>query len=134
MNAKKEKKVDVTERIKSFEDAMKETGRPNVPDFLNLSEDLRTYFMYLYIMVVITEALNEGWEPDWSNNNEQKWFPWFYHAPRLSSAGFVFGGTHFAYSAAYAGDGSRLCFKSEKLAKYAGERFIEIWNHILLKK
>ena len=25
----------------------------------------------------ITEALNEGWRPDWNNTNEYKYFPWF---------------------------------------------------------
>mgnify|MGYP001001361818 CR=1 FL=1 len=133
MSAKKEKKVDVTERIKSFEDAVKATGRPDVPDFSNLPEDLRKYFIAQYKMLVITEALNEGWEPNWSNHNEGKWVPWFYHAS-LSSAGFVFYVAYCNVSNASAGDGSRLCFKSDELATYAGTQFIEIWNHILLKK
>jgi hypothetical protein len=32
------------EVIKSFEDAVKATGRPDTPDFSNVPEDLREYF------------------------------------------------------------------------------------------
>ena len=125
-------KKDITETIKSFADAMQATGRPDVPDFSNLPEDLRTYFENQYKMAVITEALNEGWNPDWADGGQQKWFPWFYHKPK-SSSGFAFGGTIYRLSAARAGDGARLCFRTKALATYAGEQFLEIWNAILLK-
>ena len=78
MDKKQEEKQEVTERIKTFEDAQRETGRPDVPEFDNMPEDLRDYFKAHYKMTVIAEALNEGWKADWSDENQRKWFPWLY--------------------------------------------------------
>ncbi|MCL2651558.1 MAG: hypothetical protein FWD60_11115 [Candidatus Azobacteroides sp.] len=55
----KEERTEVTERIKTFEDALKETGRPDVPEFSDVPEDLRDYFKAQYKEIVITDALNE---------------------------------------------------------------------------
>ncbi len=127
----KEIKNDVTERIKTFEDAMNETGRPNVPDFSNLPEDMRRYFAALYAMTVIAEALNEGWKADWSDSDQCKYFPWFWWDNSLSPSRFAFRGTAYRHSSASAGDCSRLCFKTRAIAQYCGQQFIEIWNDIL---
>lgn len=99
-------KEDVTVRIKTFEDAVKETGRPEKPDFSNLPEDLREYFEAQYKAVVIAEALNEGWKADWSNSDQEKYLPWF---RGLSSRAFVFNDTNYNYSNANAGNSSHLC-------------------------
>ena len=42
-------------------------------------------------------------------------------------AGFAYAGSTYAPSDANASIGSRLCFKSSALAKYAGEQFAEIY-------
>ncbi|HBX44458.1 MAG TPA: hypothetical protein DEG28_00995 [Porphyromonadaceae bacterium] len=125
----KEVKRDVTERVKTFEDAQAETGRPGVPEFSDVPEDMRPYFKAQYKIVVIAQALNEGWKPDWTNGNQKKWVPWF----GLSSSGFAFGVTVFNCSNAAAGNSSRLCFKTEALANYAGRQFVEIWDELLQK-
>lgn len=124
-------KINITEKIKSFEDAMAATGRPNVPDLSNFPEDMREYFAAHYHLTVIAEALNEGWKADYSDDNQCKWLPWFYNAPGSSS--FAFYGTNFTFSLAYAGFASRLCFDTEAKAEYAGRQFIELWNVILRK-
>ncbi|MCL2291205.1 MAG: hypothetical protein FWC34_10995 [Bacteroidetes bacterium] len=121
--------TNIIEKVKTFEDAQALTGRPNVPEFLELPEDLREYFKAHYKMAVIAEALNEGRKLDWEDPNQKKWFPWF----RVSSGAFVFDDTNYYYSSADAGDASRLCFSSSELARYAGEQFIEIWE-IIIKK
>ena len=126
-------KKEITEVIKSLEDAVKVTGRPNTPDFSNVPEDLREYFEGQYQMVVIAEALNEGWKPNWDDDNEPKYFPWFWKEEEGVSSGFVFDITNYSHSSATAGYGLRLCFRTRTLAEYAGKQFIEIWNKILLK-
>jgi hypothetical protein len=126
---KEDVKKDVTERIKTFEDAQRETGRLDVPDFSNIPEDLRSYFEAQYKAIVITEALNEGSKMDWSNGSQKKWLPWFY----MSSSGFAFYAAIYGYSYASAGDASRLCFKSSELATYAGRQFTDIYSSLLLK-
>ena len=121
--------VDIKERVKSFEDALTVTGRPAMPDFSSVPVDLKDYFEAQYKVVVIAEALNEGWVPNWNDHDQEKCFPWF----RVSSSGFVYCDTLCSYSGAYAGCSSRLCCKNSELATYFGEQFIDIWNKILLK-
>lgn len=122
-------KKNITETIKTYEDALKATGRPVVPDLSNFPEDLRTYFENQYKAVVITEALNEGWKADWSDRSQEKYIPWFFVSP----SGFSFYDTLCRYSYPYAGIASRLCFKTRALAAYAGEQFLEVYKNITLK-
>lgn len=118
----------IIESIKTFEDAMKATGRPDVPEFLELPEDMREYFKAQYKIVVITEALNEGWKADWSDNNQKKFVPWFYMSP----SGFVFDATFYYRSTPYFGYTSSLCFKSEELSTYAGKQFLELYKNFIM--
>lgn len=122
---KKENKK-ITELVKTFEDARKLTGRPDVPDFSNLPTDMRKHFEAQYKMIVIAEALNEGWIPDWDNYNECKYYPWF----EMSPSSFAFCGSFYVHAYANAGSGSRLKFRTRELAKYAAEQFIDIWKDI----
>ena len=122
---KKENKK-ITELVKTFEDARKLTSRPDVPDFSNLPTDMRKHFEAQYKMIVIAEALNEGWIPDWDNNNEYKYYPWF----EMSASSFAFYGSAFGVARAGAGSGSRLKFRTRELANYAAKQFIDIWKDI----
>lgn len=119
---------DVRDRIKTFEDALAETGRPNVPDFSNVPEDIKNYFVAQYKMSVIAEALNKGWTPDWDNVDEEKWRPWFV----MEKADFRFDCSGYDCSCAYAGCGSLLCFRTEELSSYCAEQFLPIWRDIQL--
>ena len=120
--------MSITEKIKTFEDAMQATGRTEMPDFSTFPEDMRKHFEALFKMVVIVEALNEGWKPDWDNGNEWKYYPWFWMSP----SSFAFDGSSYAYEYADAGSGSRLALKSEELANYCGKQFVELWKEMLL--
>ena len=120
--------MEIIEKIKTYEDALQATGRPDVPDFSALPEDMRKHFTALYKMVVIVEALNEGWEPNWNNSNERKCFPWFWMSP----SSFAFGASVYACEYAFAGSGSRLKLKSNELAEYCGKQFVDIWKDIQL--
>lgn len=75
---------------------------------------------------IIASAINQGWEPDWDNTNQQKWYPYF----KLSS-GFGFSDSGCSYGSASAGVGSRLCFETEEKAKYAGSQFTDIYKNFL---
>ena len=122
---KKENKK-ITELVKTFEDARKLTGRPDVPDFSNLPTDMRKHFEAQYKMIVIAEALNEGWIPDLDNYNEYKYYPWF----EMSPSSFAFYDSRYVNAFAVAGCGSRLKFRTRELANYAAEQFIDIWKDI----
>lgn len=118
--------MSIIEKIKTFEDAMQATGRTEMPDFSTFPEDMRKHFEALFKMVVIVEALNEGWKPDWDNGNEWKYYPWFWMSP----SSFAFHDSYCDYVGAIAGCGSRLKLKSRELAEYCGEQFIDIWKDI----
>ena len=116
----------VTERIKTLADALTATGEV-MPDFSEIPENKRKQIRALFALEVITAALNEGWQPDWSDSNEMKWRPWF-----KVSSGFVFDDTRYSYSCANAGNGARLCFKTSALAEYAARQFTELYREFMM--
>ena len=149
----------VTERIKTFEDAIAALGEnhPNVIAY-NCMVDVDEYdepdiLAYMKMRIVAT-ALNEGWTPDWGNKNERKWYPWFYilteeeyndldddakcrvvgraHYNANAYGGLVYSSADYVstYSRTYGG--SRLAFKSKELAEYAGKQFGELWATFLI--
>ena len=147
----------VTERIKTFEDACNELGEENVlvqayrtAEF-NTSgnqNDVSDVVAYLKLRV-ISEALNEGWEPQFTTD-ECRWYPWFYlytqeEIDRMDEknkkklllfgsssslgayCGLASANSHCAWSDSAACISARLSVKSEALAKYFGQQFIDIW-------
>jgi hypothetical protein len=111
----------VEDRINSLEDALSETGRPSVPDFSCVPEDLRPFFQSTYKCVVIAEALNEGKRFDIYNESNYRHYPYFRNNGSASAFGLNF--THGAAAISDAGSGSRLAFLDSKIAKIAGEKF-----------
>lgn len=83
-------------------------------------------------LCAIAQAWNkeDDFTPDFSNRNQEKWFPWFVYSD--DAAGFVFAYTIYAAAYAYAHIGSRLCFKTSARARQFGEQFIDLWNQVLL--
>lgn len=109
-------------KIKSFEDACK--ALDVVPSTLNLDsipEYHRKAVLAHYQLIIIAEALNVGWVPDWDNGDERKYYPWF-----DMEGGFQFVGVDDYYL--YGDVSSRLCFKSRELAQYAAETFIDLFK------
>lgn len=146
----------ITERVKTFEDACRETGvdpERYEDKFADAPADVIAFLK----LRVITAALNEGWEPQFTED-EWRWYPWFtlWTEEELSEkseewkadrhlistgdysgdfAGFAFAGSGGAPSHTSSNVGSRLCFKSEALATYCGKQFISLWADFnLIKK
>ncbi|WP_052237523.1 hypothetical protein [Myroides sp. A21] len=118
---------DIKERLKTFEDVLKEKNM-TLEYFNEISEELLPDELAYRKLKLIAGVLNEGWEPDWSNSNEYKYYPWF-KMGSPSGVGFSYDG----YDRWYAGSnvGSRLCFKSSELAEYAGKQFTDIYKDFL---
>ena len=136
------KSKDITERIKTFEDACNELGieHPFVRSYnlwMNYGEyNQRDVVAYLKLRI-IAAALNEGWEPQFTEG-EWRYFPWFtlYTQEgidkmdeeeksrvvcRSYSNANARGGVAFADAYAGSSDansyiGSRLAFKTSELA------------------
>lgn len=124
----------ITDKIKSFEDACKHLGlNPNdLPVVDMLPEKDRKSIIAYYKLTIITRALNEGWEPDFSNWDEYKYYNWFYVEENKDqrSSGLRYYGACYTLTDTYFG--SRLCFKNRELAKYATEQFKELYREYLL--
>ena len=147
----------ITERVKTLEDAMNIIGydHPFVSQYLaitsaTVNEAAKTCadakaFMALRI---ICAALNEGWEPKFTEG-EWRWYPWFcfwaeYELSDKSEewkrdrsliklgdyqseyAVFTFADSYDAPSTSSSGS-SRLCLHSKDLATYCGKQFADLW-------
>ena len=126
-------KGPVMDRIKTFDDVLEEHHPKDLSALVLLNyngtdRDMISAQAYLKL-TLIARALNEGWEPDWSNSNERKYTPWFKHQSGfgLSYDGCVGWNAHTFV-------GSRLCYKSSELAVYAAKQFADIYNDYLTIK
>jgi len=121
------KKKDFRE-IKTFEDACIELNIN--PDSINNSVNVINRFtkpiIANYKLMIIAEAINQGWTPDWNNSNQRKYFPYF----NLSS-GFGFGDSGYYCVYSITSVGSRLCFETEEKSTYTGKQFIDIYKDYL---
>ena len=151
----------VTERIKTFEDACNELGEDNLMVRVyqtliaragkteqSLAEWMGKDVVAFLKLRIITEALNEGWHPKFTED-EYRYYPWFYiytkeeydnfseeekrrcvgraNYSAYASGGLVFSSASNASSGSYTFYGVRLAFSTRELAEYAGKQFIDIW-------
>lgn len=119
---------DIKERVKTLDDAIALLGDSDedVIDYkAMISSCMQSHIKANQELVIITKALNEGWTPDWHNDEWDKWFNWFYNSSS-SSGRFSFNdsGNRGSHSTC----GSRLCFKSSELADYAAKQFLDTYK------
>jgi hypothetical protein len=152
---------NVMERVKTFKDACRELGKDHeyVKDYralcttnIKVPADVLAY----YKIRIICAALNEGWKPDYTNENQYKYYPWIFYAVedyvkkhpekkwhKLCLVGgaadygshcgsfCVTSGDAFSYS--YTACASRSAYKSRELAIYAAEQFFYIYADYMIK-
>ena len=145
----------VTERIKTFEDAMLATGMTIPLDDNQLSylpKDVVAY-MKLRIIAAALNELHEGNLDEFPKftTGEDRWYSWFYLYTQeeidnmdeeKKKSLWLFGGysnygpycgldyanSNNAWSASHSDVSARLAVKSEELADYFGKQFIDIWS------
>ena len=121
---------DIKERIKTFDDVIRELG-DDPEEFKNAISIMEEPDEIAYVKLkLIAKALNEGWTPDWSNGEWDKWYPWFKMDDSSSAGRFSFYGSDIQRS--FSSVGSRLCFKSKDLATYAGTQFLELYRELFV--
>ena len=83
-------------------------------------------------LFTIAQAWNkeDGFVPDFSDCNQNKWYPWFKYDKDV--AGFVFADTYYTPAYAFARLGSRLCFISSARAAQFGKQFTHLYNKVFL--
>src|SRR4051812_4470554 len=98
-------------KIKTFEDACQALGidPTKLPDVSALPADQQEAIIAHYKLVIIAQALNEGWKPNWNDNSEWKYYPWFeVKASKNKPSGSGLSCHDFVYWAAHASVGARL--------------------------
>lgn len=121
----------VTDRIKTFEDALEEVGcdetmKP-ILNYAGYNKDLIATQAFLKL-TIIARSLNEGWTPDWKDGS-YKYHVWCTMGDK-SGAGFSCLDCDAWYSRSDVG--SRLCFKSAELARYAGTQFTGLFKDMMV--
>lgn len=120
---------DIKERVKTFSDACEVLGLnkyEQLPFNGTPPDERQTAVRCFTMMIIIAEALNEGWVPDYSDSDQYKYYPYFQWKEDFS--GFGFSGTDPGWTCANASVGARLSFKTAALAEYAGKQFLDIYN------
>jgi hypothetical protein len=121
---------NITDRIKTFEDALEESpcsdNARNLLQYNGIDKDM-IGAQSLLKLTIISRALNEGWVPDWSNSKEPKYYPWFEW--KKGSSGLSFNDCAYSSTSAYVG--SRLCYRTAELAEYAARQFESIYRDFL---
>lgn len=112
-------------KITSYEAACKAVGLQPVSDavFTAFGEDAKTMAAY-HKLCVITRAINEGWQPDWSNSDERKYEPFMY----TNSAGLSSVFSDSSPSDEYTTIGSRLSFRDYERATFAVVTFGKLYK------
>jgi hypothetical protein len=105
--------------VKSFEDACEVLGI-DLEEHVLCSYNTPDETAYQKLKIIV-RALNEGWQPDWNNSNQPKYWPWF-----EMKGGFRLYYVHFGYVGSTVG--SRLCFKTRELAEYAAKQFQDLYK------
>lgn len=129
--------VIIDEDIKSFEDAYNKLGKDNplIKEFDHMMEyvDLFDKSSIAYCKLkIITSVLNDGWVPSYEDE-EYRFYPWFRVLVRsYADSGVSVAHAFSAASSSNTNIGSRLAFKTEELAEYAGKQFEEIYKDFLL--
>jgi hypothetical protein len=118
------------EEIKTFDDACRACGTTEEEfnsKFAGLNLDVDT--LAFEKLKIVNKAINQGWSPDYSNEDQYKWFPYF-----LLSSGFGFSYSGYGCGCANANVGSRLCFETEEQANWSGTQFRDIWKAFITNK
>lgn len=154
------KTIPVTSRVQTFDDAVRELGddHPAVKAWRSLKygyavsdTDPETADIMAYATLrVITEALNEGWKPQFTEE-ERRWYAWYdfltkeeveemsdeekkerrvvgrAYSNAVANGGLVYSNAYYVSASSYTAHGSRLAFKNEELAEYAAKQFGDIY-------
>lgn len=135
--------TDICERVKSYAAACTVLGIAEMDEKAMKASGFRPDEIARRKLETITEALNEGWRPDWNNTDEPKYYPWFYIRPHEGKnaeskpngavAGLSFASTPYAASVTPTVIGSRLCFHERRTAAYAGDTFRDLYAQVLVE-
>lgn len=128
----------ITQRVKTYEGACKVLGidPKKLPNVSGIAKELRNYILAHYKLTIITQALNEGWTPDWSNTDQWKYLVCSrIKATQKNPHGSGFVDSDFNFWSTHSFVSSRLLYKSSELALYSSKQFKKLWkDYIIISK
>lgn len=124
----------VEHRVESFEDACRKVGvSPDVkPSVDSLPPRFQRSVLNYYKLLIITEALNDGWFPDFSDPSQKKWWVYsYYNSEHGAHCGLADSSSYDAWTYSDSIIGARLAFKDKETAEYALETFKPLYMELL---
>jgi hypothetical protein len=115
------KNLSITDRIKTIEDVLEYHGMDSETFFVKKYGSMERKYQILKLIELTIEALNDGWKPDFTDHNQRKYYPYF----EYKNDSLCFDDC-FTYRIMLVP--SALLLKSEKLARYIGEEFIDLYK------
>lgn len=116
-------KIPISSRINSMRDVLFEVGITSLElPYKDPKSPFEKYMNACVIIPTIVKAYNEGWEPNWNNSNEYKYYPYF---KRVGSA-WSFDGSFGDYS--FSGLPGCFYYKNRDILMEACKKFQDIYN------
>ena len=126
------------QNIKTLEDACAALGTTVQEQFPedaknHLTDDELAYRELKIIAKALNQSDGKAWEPDWSDWNQRKFYPWLeVDTSDGNKAGSGFSDCDYDCDYTFTSVGSRLCFKKSELARYAGRQFADQYKRFWL--
>jgi len=107
---------------------------PNaLPDVSMLPERHQNAIKAAYQLMIVCEAHNDGWKPNWNDWNEYKYYPWFrVEADEATPSGSGLSYVGYDYRRTHTCVGSRLCLKTRDLAEHVGNVYNKLYQDYML--
>lgn len=112
----------ITDRVATLEGAKEILGIKD--DCFSTNKHSKRALAFQNLCIVI-EVLNEGWTPDWEDQNQIKYYNYF-----RMKGGFSYH--YVGYFTTLTTVPSALCFKSEELARYCAKQFEQLYKDLYL--
>lgn len=122
-----------SEKVANLEDAARLALLGNVTRLItDINPKHIKALIALNELFTIAEAWNkeDGFVPDFSNWEQNKWFPWFEYNENVAK--FVYTTTGNTPTTGHTLIGSRLCFKTSERAVQFGKLFVDLYNEVFL--
>lgn len=127
--------MDIT-KLKTWEDVAEALGIDPVAslafaDHMMLDEEKAPALAFFKLSKLSKAAYGDK-QPDWSDGDEYKYWPYFDMDDEDATSGFGFSGTYYDLWNTYTFVGSRLCYPTREMAKHAGTQFIDWYRDLMV--
>ncbi len=120
------KKISLFDRIKSYSDICDELKERELllSDFSFLPEQDREKSLAYNKIQQIARLFNQGWVPDWSDTNQNKWYPYYEYK---TSLGLGFCSSTYGF---WSLDGLVAYYQTQEISDFVGKLFIDLYTII----